>query len=155
MSNMVINYFKGLGFSLKPLGRRGQHEADWSAESFLGCFPVEEKKIIETVGYSSWWSFWKSKLSNDFLPRDLDLLSAQDKGWIAVIYGELRDWCNGSDTSTGYLVVEAASTVLGKSKQSVLNSIMKTSGFLNQNNKSVLENWELLRNDYLISKFRF
>jgi len=108
-------------FRLVERGRRGQHESDWEFVTEDGTvYPVEEKRIKETQSStSSWWSFWRNRLSENYEHDAVSALSTNVRGWLAVVDGELRDWCAQNGTDTGYLAVEAASSTLANSSESI------------------------------------
>lgn len=111
--NAVEAYFDKTGFIVDPIGRPGQHEADYLVSDARGnVYPVEEKRWVETcISTSSWWSYWKAPLASDI--RGAEALPAKQRGWVAVIAGQLREWCGQHNTDTGYLAAEFPHLPLG------------------------------------------
>jgi len=120
------------GFQLVERGRPGRHEPDWEFVTPDGTvFPVEEKKIEETrSSTSSWWSFWRKRLSGNYEGDATSSLTTNVRGWLAVVDGELRDWCDQHGTGTGYLAVEAASSTLPNSNEAIHVEIETALAFL-------------------------
>lgn len=138
----IERYFTGRGFRVIKKGTRGKHEADYLVIDSRGReFPVEEKTFRETHGSpSSWWSFWRETLA-DYSNNPEDRLSSQERGWIAVVDGELRDWCNLARTETGYLAVEEATFSVGKrDRLTIREHIDNALAFLSKEGK--IRNWE-------------
>ena len=111
--NAVESYFDKQGFTVETIGRPGQHEADYLVRDARGnCYPVEEKRWVETcISTSSWWSYWKAPLASDI--RGMEALPAKQRGWVAVIAGQLHEWCEQHNTNTGYLAAEFPHLPLG------------------------------------------
>jgi hypothetical protein len=111
--NAVQNYFDKEGFIIESFGRPGRHEADFLVRESRGnAYPVEEKRWVETcISTSSWWSYWKAPLASDII--GVETLPAKQRGWVAVIAGQLYEWCGQYDTDTGYLAAEFPHLPLG------------------------------------------
>jgi len=102
-------------------------------------YPVEEKKLKETeCSTSSWWSFWRKRLSENYEGDAASSLSTNVRGWLAVVDGELRDWCDQHGTNTGYLAVEAASSTLSNSSEAIEVEVEAALAFL-QNASRIAE----------------
>jgi len=132
MEDSLRQYCKQHDFRLVERGRRGQHESDWEFVTPDGTvYPVEEKKIEETQSStSSWWSFWRKRLSDNYEDDAASTLSTNVRGWLAVVDGELRDWCDQNETVTGYLAVEAASSTLSNSTETIEIEVEAALAFL-------------------------
>jgi len=112
-ANAIESYFTRNGFALIKAGRPGKHEADYFARDRNGLrYPVEEKRWAETcISTSAWWSYWRPKLDLD--TNEIGNMPAPQRGWIAVVAGQLREWCQKGDVEKGYLAVEFPLLPLG------------------------------------------
>lgn len=138
----IKRYFSKRGFQVVKKGTRGKHEADYLVIDARGQqFPVEEKKFRETrVSPSSWWAYWRENLA-DYSCQPDDRLSPQERGWIAVVDGQLREWCEIAGTETGYLSVEDATEHVGKlDRFSIRQHIDNALSFLSKEGK--IRSWE-------------
>lgn len=139
----IERYFTGRGFRVIKKGARGKHEADYLVIDSRGReFPVEEKTFRETRGSpASWWSYWRETL-DDYSNNPEDRLSSQERGWIAVVDGQLRDWCSLAGTETGYLAVEEATVRVGKrDRLTIQEHIDNALAFLS--NEEKIRHWKI------------
>ena len=98
---------RGIDITVDPRGRGMPdivgHDADGNA--FVG----EIKSSVEAGGSaSSWWSYWSAPGRDLRANYDSDIsqLSAEARGWCAVIDGQLRKYCLKFDILKGDLIVE-------------------------------------------------
>lgn len=116
LETKIIKYFrnKDLEILIEPHGSQG---AD--IESVCGSVIGEIKHAEELARdlKSFYWSAWNSKnqsfggktkdyrLKDDFV-GSVDSLIGEVKGWIAVIYGQLRYYCQKNFVSEGWIIYE-------------------------------------------------
>jgi redox-sensitive bicupin YhaK (pirin superfamily) len=83
-----------------------ESEADIQGFDNNGCKVIGEfKSESEHKKNYSWWSYWKGRLEPTYSIR-FSTMQPKNKRWIAVVDGQLRDYCQLDNTNTGYLVVE-------------------------------------------------
>jgi len=130
--SVIDNYYRSKGMQVVKRGRPGQHEPDYDIVDQSGTrFPLEEKRFVEIESStSSWWSFWKSKLSDIYSTEKLNGLSSHERGWVAVVDGELREWCAMAAVDIGHLAAEGASRILGSSQKPIIEEIETALDFL-------------------------
>jgi len=116
LESKIIKYFTDKNFEIviEPHGSRG---AD--IESVCGTIIGEIKHAEELARdlKSFYWSAWNSKnqsfggktkdyrLKEDFT-NSADDLDGKSKGWIAVIYGQLRYYCQSKFVNDGWIIYE-------------------------------------------------
>lgn len=83
-----------------------ESEADIQGSDKKGCKVIGEfKSEAEYKRNYSWWSDWKDRLEHTY-SANFSTMRPKNKRWIAVVDGQLRDYCQLENTNTGYLVVE-------------------------------------------------
>ncbi len=116
----VIGFFagKGIAVQIEPHGSRG---LDIEGTGPSGRMVGEIKHATELARdlKSTFWSAWNSPaqsfggkakgyvLSVD-LPPDAGQQEGELRGWLAVVFGQLRTWARKADLSEGWLVYEDA-----------------------------------------------
>jgi len=130
--SVIEEYYRRKNMQVVKRGRPGQHEQDYDLVDESGTkFPLEEKEFVEIKSStSSWWSFWKSKLSGIYSAKKLNALSSHERGWVAVVDGELREWCTMAAIDTGHLAAEGASRILGSRPKPIREEIRTALDFL-------------------------
>ena len=83
-----------------------ESKADLQGFDKKGCKVIGEfKSEAEHKKNFSWWSDWKGRLGHTY-SANLSTMQPKNKRWIAVVDGQLHDYCQLENTNTGYLVVE-------------------------------------------------
>jgi hypothetical protein len=136
---VVRRFFDGLGVTvvIEPRGSRGP-DIECLNPAMVGEIKAQIEVSRDLRGY---WGQWNSnerfggktreyKLRSEFTD-DVDALDRAAKGWIAVIYGQLRNYCRVAGLPVGWLVIE------GISESSV--DVKKAVDYLVANGKVALE----------------
>lgn len=142
METVVRDFFQERGISvvIEPRGARGPDLESVSEPKMVGEIKAQSEVARDLRGY---WGQWNSnerfggktreyKLRSEF-PDDVEALDRAAKGWIAVIYGQLRNYRRVAGLPTGWLVVEGISASSDSMKQAV--------DYLAANGKVALESW--------------
>ena len=142
METAVRDFFQERGISvvIEPRGSRGPDLESLSDPKMVGEIKAQCEVARDLRGY---WGQWNSnerfggktreyKLRSEF-PDDIDALDRAAKGWIAVFYGQLRNYCRVAGLPTGWLVIE------GISESS--EDVKKAVDYLVANGKVALESW--------------
>ena len=142
MDDSILKYFIQKEYQVVKKGRIGKHEPDWDIINSDGViFPVEDKSLNEITGQtSSWWSSWQQRLKSRYKHDINKKLSSHERGWIAVIDGQLRDWCDIANVPSGFLVAEYSSKDYGKSNKCIADEIKTSLNFLVKND--CIYSWE-------------
>ncbi len=74
---------------------------DQSGSKVIGEFKSES----EHEKNYSWWSCWKDRLENNYR-ANFSCMKPENKRWLAVVDGQLREYCQLENIGIGYLVVE-------------------------------------------------
>jgi len=77
--------------------------ADLNGNKVIGEFKAKNEWREQG---SSWWSTWKSKLSNRVYFDAMNNLQKKARSWCAVIDGQLREYCTDENVEKGELIVE-------------------------------------------------
>lgn len=108
----VRAYFRRSGclVTIEPHGSRGP---DIEGPGIVGEIKSRREVERDLRGY---WSAWNSSARfggkrcdfrlRDVLPEDVDMLPGAVRGWIATIYGQLRNYVHRAGLTEGWLVVE-------------------------------------------------
>ncbi len=141
LETIVRDFFKERDISviIEPRGSRGP-DIECLNPAMVGEIKAQSEVLRDLRGY---WGQWNSnerfggktreyKLRSEF-PDDVEALDRAAKGWIAVIYGQLRNYCRVAGLPTGWLVVEGVSESSEAVKQAV--------DYLVANGKVALESW--------------
>ena len=111
----VKDFFKLKGFEveLEPQGSRGPDLVS-KCSKIVGEIKASEELARDLK--SVFWSAWNSnqsfggktpdyKLRSEF-SMEVETLSGEAKGWIATIYGQLRNYCTKANLNEGWLIFE-------------------------------------------------
>ena len=83
-----------------------ESEADIQGFDKKGCKVIGEfKSEAEHKKNYSWWFDWKGRLKHTY-SANFSTMQPKNRRWIAVVDGQLRDYCQLENTNIGYLVVE-------------------------------------------------
>lgn len=112
---IVARYFSDLGIQvvLEPHGSRGPDIESDGLIKIVGEIKSDAELKRDLTGY---WSQWNShqrfggktsdyRLSTAF-PQSCRDLNASIRGWLSVIYGQLRHYCTKAEVNEGWLIVE-------------------------------------------------
>jgi hypothetical protein len=134
---LVIHRFfqsKGMKVLIEPHGSRGADLEGTDGTIMIGEIKNEAELNRDLGGY---WSSWNSK-SQQFggkdqnfqlrsvLPDGVEVLSSQTKGWIAVIFGQLKYRVRKAGLTEGWVVYENYSLFE--------STLFEALNFLNQHN---------------------
>ena len=141
IESVVRDFFqeRGISIIIEPRGSRGP-DIESLSPPMVGEIKAQSEVVRDLRGY---WGQWNSsqhfggktseyRLRSEF-PDDVELLDQAAKGWIAVIYGQLRNYCRVAGVPTGWLVVEG----IAESEPGV----KKAADYLIANGKVALESW--------------
>ncbi|HQH16834.1 MAG TPA: hypothetical protein PKZ86_06840 [Smithella sp.] len=116
LKNNITTYFKAKGIDvvLEPSGSRGPDVAGINAP-LVG--EVKHEKELARDLHSFYWSSWNSTKQKfggktidyrlvEHVPNDVASLSDRAKGWIAVIYGQLKYIARNSCLSEAWVIYE-------------------------------------------------
>lgn len=116
LASVIHKYYrsKGMEVSIEPHGSQGADLEGINGTIMVGEIKNETELNRDLGGY---WSSWNS-LGQQFggkdrnfqlrsvLPNGIELLSSQAKGWISVIYGQLKYRAQKAGLTEGWLVYE-------------------------------------------------
>lgn len=114
----IIMYFNEncIEIDIEPHGSRGPDIVGHHADGKLVIGEIKsQKEIIRDLG--GYWSQWNSdrsfggktkdyKLKVNYCDKGYGLTSPSSKGWVAVIDGQLRGYCEKAGIMRGVLVIE-------------------------------------------------
>lgn len=117
---------RGVEVAIEPQGSRGPDVATVRGEPLVG----EIKHAGEIVrDLKAYWSHWNAnesfggktreyRLRTEF-PADVETLSTDVRGWIAVIYGQLRHYAAKAGLPEGWLIVEESNRFQGPLNEAI------------------------------------
>jgi hypothetical protein len=116
MEMAITSFFqkKGITVEIEPHGSRGPDIEGKNGVRLVG--EIKHKREIER-DLKGYWSQWNSrssfggktaeyKLRSEF-PQDVKDLGRDVKGWLATIFGQLRNYTKKANLNDGWLVVES------------------------------------------------
>jgi hypothetical protein len=134
LAPVIHKYFqsKGMEVSIEPHGSQGADLEGINGTLMIGEIKNETELNRDLGGY---WSSWNSPGQQfggkdrsfelrSVLPDGVDFLSSKAKGWIAVIFGQLKYHTQKAGLSEGWLVYESYSLFE--------SSLLKALSFLGQ-----------------------
>ena len=106
LENGIADYFGSLNCNIIF-----ESVADIQGFDNRGCKVIGEfKSEKEHMKNYSWWSDWKNRLESTY-SANLSTMKPENKRWLSVVDGQLREYCQLESTQTGYLVVEKYSQI--------------------------------------------
>lgn len=142
VETVIRDFFqvRGISVVIEPRGSRGPDLESLTDPKMVGEIKAQSEVTRDLKGY---WTHWNSnerfggktreyKLRSEF-PDNIDVLDRAAKGWISVIYGQLRNYCRVAGLPAGWLVIDGVSESSGDVKKAV--------DFLVANGKVALESW--------------
>jgi len=116
LRDIITTFFKakGIDVELEPSGSRGPDVVGTNA-TLIGEVK-HEKELVRDL-HSFFWSSWNSSKQKfggktfeyrlvEHLPDDVNNLSDRAKGWIAVIYGQMKYMARNLGVSEAWIVYE-------------------------------------------------
>jgi len=97
---------------------------DQSGSKVIGGFKGES----EHKRNYSWWSHWRDRLESNY-SRTFSIMRPKNKRWLAVVDGQLREYCQLENIDVGYLMVENYAPINGDIIAAL--NFLKTEGRIN------------------------
>ena len=101
IENYIVSHFNSLNARIIFESVADIQGFDNDGDKVIGEFKSEKEHIKNY----SWWSDWKGRLENTY-SQNLSTMLPKNKRWLAVIDGQLREYCDLEGIDNGYLVVE-------------------------------------------------
>ncbi len=156
IDSIITDFFKKMRFDvvIEPSGSRGPDIIDKN-KRLVGEIKSEAEIERDLRGYWSQWNSEKTSfggktkdyLLSQHLPQEVVSLSMEAKGWIAVIYGQLRHYVNTYHLSEGWLIYEG-NTAFGRGLSEAVNFLSKK-GFIKSNAPEQIGNIGFMKITYL------
>lgn len=116
LKGIIVAYFeaKGIDVVLEPSGSRGPDVVGITT-TLIGEVK-HEKELVRDL-HSAYWSNWNSTKQKfggksleyrlaEHVPDDVEYLSDRAKGWVAVVYGQMKYMARKSGVSAVWIVYE-------------------------------------------------
>lgn len=101
LENGITSHFASMGCNVIFESKADIEGFEQNVSKVVGEFKSES----EHKKNYSWWSKWKDRLGNNY-SANISTMRPKNKRWLAVVDGQLREYCQLESVVIGYLVVE-------------------------------------------------